>query len=333
VQGAVDETNFKIQQVSRIPLTSVRETMLAHYYSPDVLAGTVRRKLPTALWAIDGLELKLLWKNAFEAQCGKRFGHFASPTGSVFSHASEIPDPRQLGRMAFMRSSMIQVHGTRMGTDKIAHFVSMGYINYCTYRHETRSGVDSRTALRHTVGMAADGPLGESGILGGFTTGVYSNADMAANYLGMKFYLNLMKPVRLNGEVVPPMVKIRNGMLALQPGVRADGPYFAQFISDHLDEVLNPSLYDSNMREGVRQGVRENSREIVAYYAGDDPDKRNPEYFNGLMVEYATYYGEPYGHCGQFENLISVGDTCFSRRCSSRGIVQPAHWPTATDRR
>ena len=318
VDGAVNETNFKIRQARLVPIQSARDALIAHYQSHDALAAAVRRRLPCALMAIEGLEAKIIWHNVVDAPAGTSYGHFAPVTRSVFSHWPLLPDPRQLGRMSLMRCSLVQIHGTRMGTDKIAHFISMGFVGFQTYRRQIHLGVNPEKAMQRTVGMAAQGPLGETSILGNIPTGIYSNADMAADYLGVKFYLNLMEPVTLRGEIVPPMVSIEDGLLVLQPHMQRDGPYFSCYISNHLDEVLNPSLHNWSMRDGVRRGVRQHSQDILAIYAGDDPDKRNPEYFDRLMIEYSTYFGESYGHSGQVENLITVGNTCFPRRQARR---------------
>ena len=45
------------------------------------------------------------------------------------------------------------------------------------------------------------------------TVGIYSNADLAANYAGLKFYLNLTRAVDVGGASLPPVL------------VRADGKW------------------------------------------------------------------------------------------------------------
>jgi len=314
VRGARDEANFKLRQAQLIPLQSAREAYIKHCIAPDTVALAARCRLPSALMAIENLELKLLWQNSVQAKKGKLFGYFAAPWKSVYGRTQAIPDPRQLGRMSFMRCSLINVHGTYVGTDKVAHFVSMGYIGYCTYRRQIEYGVEPAKALRRTAALNGQGPLGETTILGGIPTGIYSNADMAADYLGLKFYLNLREPVKLEGKMVPPMLVYRGGQLWLREDVRPESGYFARFVSPHMDEVLNPNLYDATMRTAIRQGVQKHSQEILDRYAGDNPDKRTPEYFKRLVVEYAKYYGEDYGHSGQFEKLITVANTCFEEK-------------------
>ncbi|MCE9553528.1 MAG: hypothetical protein K8T91_09165, partial [Planctomycetes bacterium] len=186
-----------------------------------------------------------------------------------------------------------------------------GYVGFRSYRYQLERGTPPAKAMRRAVDLNVQGLFGETGILGGLPTGVISNADLAADYLGMKFYLNLREPVTLHGETIPPMLVYENGRLALREDIQRDSQYFAMFVSDHLDEVLNPNLFEANMRDSVRRGVKQNSQVILDRYAGDDPERRSPAYFDQLVEEYSTYYGEYYGHTGQFEKLITVGNTCF----------------------
>ena len=65
---------------------------------------------------------------------GKILGDRSSLTGSVYSHFPLVPDPRQINRIVFLRCSTIKLHGTYLGTDKLSHFVAMGYLYYGKYR-------------------------------------------------------------------------------------------------------------------------------------------------------------------------------------------------------
>jgi hypothetical protein len=76
--------------------------------------------------------------------------------------------------------------------------------------------------------------------------GVYSNADMAANYAGLKFYLNLARPVVVNGRRLPPMLVKRQDLWELNPALPAN--FLRPFITDHLNEAMNPSLYTGVLR-------------------------------------------------------------------------------------
>ena len=76
--------------------------------------------------------------------------------------------------------------------------------------------------------------------MGEIPTGDYSNADMAANYIGMKFYINVTEPVMLRGRRMAPMVVRDGDFFRLRPEVPPETGYFAQIVSDQHDEVLEP---------------------------------------------------------------------------------------------
>jgi hypothetical protein len=86
--------------------------------------------------------------------------------------------------------------------------------------------------------------------------------------------------------------------------------WFRPFISDHLNEALNPNLYDATMRPHIRRILENRAEQIVEFYTICDGRPGDPDYFEQLAHELSTYYGEPYGHSGQFEKLMNVGNTC-----------------------
>jgi hypothetical protein len=93
--------------------------------------------------------------------------------------------------------------------------------------------------------------------------------------------------------------------------VRPQSGWFAPFVSDHWNEALNPSLYDVTMRTGIRRVLRSRAERIVQFYTQKVGRPNDPAYFETLARELSTYDGEPYGHSGQFEKLMNIGNTCF----------------------
>jgi len=82
----------------------------------------------------------------------------------------------------------IEVHGVRIGTDKMAHFFSGGSSYYALYRRARRQGMSAEEAERTVIDR---GIFSEQTYLGYGTSGVLSPADLEANYRGMTFYLGL----------------------------------------------------------------------------------------------------------------------------------------------
>lgn len=88
---------------------------------------------------------------------------------------------------------VMQVNDIRFGTDKIGHFFQLGYDHY--YERTVGKGALSRDdAIR-------DGSKSEEGSFGLDITGVYSNADIAANKAGMKFYEDLARNPNLTFDI------------------------------------------------------------------------------------------------------------------------------------
>ena len=82
----------------------------------------------------------------------------------------------------------IEVHGVRIGTDKMAHFFSGGSSYYSLYLRARRQGLSADEAQRTVIDR---GIFSEKTYLGYGTSGVLSAADLEANYRGMTFFLGL----------------------------------------------------------------------------------------------------------------------------------------------
>jgi hypothetical protein len=213
--------------------------------------------------------------------------------------------------LMLFQSSTVKAFGVYFGTDKLIHFHHLGWTYYKTYRSLLKTGCTPAEAYRKVIEQYTEHAfLAEDAWFGTITTGVYSNADLAANHVGFKFYLNLTEPVVLKGQERPPLV-IRCGVFwQLNQQVRPRSGWLAAYISDHWNEALNPSLYDATMRAGIRRVLQRRAEHIVRFYTQNDARPNDAEYYNKLAHELSTYYGEPYGHSGQFEKLMTIGNTC-----------------------
>ena len=91
-------------------------------------------------------------------------------------------------------SPTIKVAGVFFGTDKIGHFFSQGRKFYGRYRR-----------LRDESKAARQAIFTENWLFGRLTTGIYSNADLVANYEGYRFYREFVPRRRGDGSprVVP----------------------------------------------------------------------------------------------------------------------------------
>ncbi len=120
-----------------------------------------------------------------------------------------------------------------LGTDKIDHFWIQGY----DYYQRSRQGLSPERAIEW-------GTRTERGIWGLFTTGVFSFADLAANYDGMRFYLGLLGPESVVGRDEAGCATLRR-------------PFdWLDWVDWRYDEVLNPSLYRVGLARSMRDRVQ-----------------------------------------------------------------------------
>ena len=208
--------------------------------------------------------------------------------------------------LAFL-SPTVNVHGAYVGVDKLGHVFQHGFHYYEEYRRAERAGADDAEATARAVRV---GVREELGFYGTRTTGVYSNADLAANYAGLKFYLNLTRPVRIAGQTVPPLL-VRNvsGDWCFNPGRRADRT-LRLLVGDHFNEALNPSRFQGVLRDTVRDRLKRRADKLLDFY-DTTPDRERKR-----LVELSTWHGEDYGHSG-FSRLVTIADNCRPRRVPS----------------
>jgi hypothetical protein len=118
----------------------------------------------------------------------------------------------------------IDLAGSLVGTDKLGHFFSQGVKYFGDY-----------LAGRPESAIVGRGRFNERWLFGQWTTSVYSNADLVANYEGYRFYRSLFEDDVVPGK--PAIVGWRDGKPFLQR------PFdWADHVDDYWDEALNPSF-------------------------------------------------------------------------------------------
>lgn len=213
----------------------------------------------------------------------------------------------------FFGSATVNVGGTLFGTDKFVHFVHMGKIYHSTYLGARDEGLTEAAAIARAVEIStgANFFLSENGLLGTMSTGIRSNADLAADYAGFKFYRNLTEPVRIGKTLLPPML-VKDGITwRLDHRVRAGSDFFAAFVTPHFNEALNPNGYLGPIGERVRKMLRDRCVDVLDWYRDDRGRTRTRQQFSGLAQELSTFYGEPYGYEDDGEDTVSIATTCF----------------------
>jgi ankyrin repeat protein len=281
---------------------------LSEFHTQEYIVPIVNGQIPWAMDVIEGWEREIHSQGVRDKYPG-RVVAFKEPFKNIMQHTHFFLDPRQLWRL-FLSSTM-KANGVHFGTDKIGHFTDMGMNYWREYNKAIREGKTEDEAVRRAIRLGSHGLiLSERGMLGYMTAGAYSNADMASNYLGLMFYRNVTEPIVLKGETRPPMLLLDGPYWRLAPHVSKETNFFAWFVSDHWDEALNPSHYESGMREKIREAVRKRRSLVLERYLDEHGNRRPAEWFDAKGNELRTYWGAEYGHVGQYDEFVSLGNTC-----------------------
>jgi hypothetical protein len=197
-------------------------------------------------------------------------------------------------------SPTVRVYGYYLGTDKIDHFFQQGHHYFELVTKDEAKGNDTATAIAAAVAL---GVKQEHRYYGTLASGVYSNADLAANFAGMKFYLNLQHSVQIGGRVLPPMFERSPEGWRLRSGIDPDR-LLEPFFSNHLDESFNPSRYRFS-RGSIRSLVRNRCGQWASFHA----DRLSLIAPAGQSFA-AKWFGEDYGHWLPPSQEVSIATEC-----------------------
>ena len=331
LEALVAETNEQVRKAQRIGDPEKRRRRIDALHSPKRLAGFVRGRFGPGFFEMRDLESVLRIRKLRDRHPGQ-VTLYSTPKW-IYFYAHLPIDPRRL--VLLFQGSTVNLYGTYLGTDKFGHFHDLGHIYHKDYRSLLDHGKSEEEALAIVVKRFSRGPISEGMIIGAWATGVFSNADLASNYLGFKFYLNLTEPVMLEGREYPPLLVRIGDLLALNRHVRPESDFFRPFVSDHLNEALNPSIYEWGMRGPIAKCLRENADDILAVYADENGNPRPREYFVEKAKELSTYYGEDYGFATYSEEkMVTIASCCFPEEDETEmghSTEAAANRPTATD--
>lgn len=261
---------------------------LAHLRSNDAVAREVFRLIG------DG--------SLFVTKTGKWFDEHkfsASPDRFKVSYADSIYFFKPSNQLTL--SPTVRMYGVELGTDKIEHFFQQGYDYYKIRSSESAKGRSAEEADRKAV---AWGQRTERTYFGLLVSGVYSNADLFANFAGMNFYQGLTSPVTIGSSTRPAILRLVNGKWQVNDGINLHRVLIRPFISDHMNEALNPSGYAFNLYPTVKRVVRDQAcpewRTLMPAAKKADLEKRSAslETWNGTDYGFARKgYAVPITEC------------------------------------
>lgn len=312
--GAIERGVTKTNQSIRSAVESgQRGGQLESLQSDFAVAQAVNREFPYAILFIEQMDKQMTSPQMRAEYPGYLTGYKPPPT---LQKVIAYP----LNPFRAWGCATMNVFGVQLGADKIGHFTDMGMHYYQTYKGYLAKGESEEQAIRRAIEVGMHDPLkAESGLLGYWTAGAYSNADNAVNYLGFVFYRNLTEPQRLKGEIRPPML-VRDGPYwRIAPHVRPDSDFFSWFISDHIDEALNPSHYLPNMRDTIRDLAKRNAEGVLEHRRDRWGNRRSQGWFAQQAEVLRTYWGFDYGHNGPRAELIRISDVCFAAPSDPNG--------------
>lgn len=267
------------------------EQELARLRSEDAAAKAVYKRLGAGMIPFTKVSLWLEWHD-FEAQPARyrtSFGdsvHLTAP----FNYLTISPT--------------IHMHGEEFGTDKIAHIFQQGFDYYKKYRRALRKGAGEKAALQKAIRW---GQMTERTYFGTWVSAIFSNADLAANYAGLKFYQGLTHDISIGGRTRPAILRLENGIW-VRNKFAADEVLLKPFISRHLNEAYNPSkIFNiAGFRSVVRKKVR---KHVCKQWFERDPELSKEE-LEATSASLETWYGEDYGF-SRTKNFVTIANTCF----------------------
>ncbi len=202
-------------------------------------------------------------------------------------------------------SATVNLYGEQFGTDKIAHIFQQGYTYLRIYERARAKNLPEAAAVKRANDW---GRRSERTFYGNLVSGVYSNADLAANFAGFKFYRNLTQPIRIGETLKPEILILKDGGWQFNESENSTDNLLKPFITAHLNEALNPSIYTKVF--GLRSSVR---GRVVRYACADWKTaypNRSKTVYERIFQSLQTWHGEDYGFTGK-SNFVTVADACF----------------------
>jgi hypothetical protein len=214
--------------------------------------------------------------------------------------------------IALTISPTVNMYGSEFGTDKIAHLFQQGYTYYKISHRALAEGATPEEATAKAVRW---GQKSERTFFGTLVAGVYSNGDLAANYVGLRFYEGLTQTATLGDSTRPAVLRLKDGLWTFNDGVNLRDEMLKPFISDHLNEALNPSIFTKNL------GMRWYLRRVVRKRSCAQWFERYPELSkSGLDEESRSlrlWQSEDYGFTDS-EHFVTIANTCFEEEDVAR---------------
>lgn len=204
-------------------------------------------------------------------------------------------------------SSTVNLYGANFGTDKIAHIFQQGYSYYKIYNRALTKGLTPEEAENKAIKW---GRFTENTYYGMIISNVFSNADMCANFAGLKFYQGLTRDIKIGDKTKPAVLILKNGVWTFNKNAVLFDILLKPFISDHFNEALNPSIYLKYL--GLRCYVRRTVKKQSCRQWFDKFPNLSRSELEQTSKKLTLWFGEDYGFKDS-KNFITVANTCFDK--------------------
>lgn len=271
------------------PEPAKRNAMLAELRLPETLARRFYDRIAGGALMTTKFGK---WMNAHEF-IAKPARHRVGYTRSIF-----VLNPFNFATL----SPTVKVFGHELGIDKLEHLLQQGYQYYEIYNKAVGEGDTKRKALQTAIDW---GRKTERTYYGLLSSGVYSNADLFANYAGWKFYLGLTEDMNMGDLKRPALFMLDRGRWQINMASSSSELLLKPFVGEHMNEALNPSAFRLTLVRSVRRSVRD--------HACDDWRLLRPEYtsekLRQLRTELRTWQGEDYGWTKR-SRTVALDEVC-----------------------
>ena len=201
-------------------------------------------------------------------------------------------------------SPTVKIDGVEFGTDKLDHFFQQGYQYYKMYIKAVAKGMSRDEAMKKAISW---GQRTERTYFGYWVSGVFSNADLYANYAGLKFYQGLTKPTKIGDKTRPAVFALIDGKWQIAADISLRKDLLKPFITDHLNEALNPSGLTAIVYPVVKHVVRK--RSCAAWHTAF-PDLTQSD-LAARSKSLELWHGEDYGWMRR-KRMVTLAGMCFA---------------------
>jgi hypothetical protein len=134
--------------------------------------------------------------------------------------------------------STINIGDVYLGIDKLSHFLGSGYEYYSRYLKVKRDSLSNYTAEFNAIKFGLEM---EKSILGSWSVGIFSYADLEANYQGLKMAKDFCSKSKL---------RYINGNWKIAKAFKIE-----DYVNPAWDEVYNPNSYTKNREKKIRDNI------------------------------------------------------------------------------